>query len=216
MNDAKIKKMTTIGMLCAIAYVLMLTIRIPVVLFLKYEPKDVIISTGGFLMGPMAAFTISFVVSLIEMITTSDTGIIGFFMNVLSSCAFACTASLVYKKAKNLKGAVAGLITGTFVMIAVMLLWNYLITPLYMKIPREQVAPLIFSAILPFNILKGSLNAAITFLIYKPVVKAIRRTNLIPPSESNNEKKTHIGAWIVAFLIIITCIITVLVFNNII
>ena len=49
-----VKRITTIGMLCAIALVVVTFIRIPVVMFLKYEPKDVIITIGGFMLGPMA------------------------------------------------------------------------------------------------------------------------------------------------------------------
>jgi riboflavin transporter FmnP len=67
-------------------------VRIPVVLFLKYEPKDVVITIGGFLLGPMASLIISALVSLIEMFTISDTGPIGCLMNLLSTCSFACTA----------------------------------------------------------------------------------------------------------------------------
>ena len=43
-----VKEMVLIAMLAAIAYVIVACIRIPVVLFLKYEPKDVIITIGGF------------------------------------------------------------------------------------------------------------------------------------------------------------------------
>ena len=43
------KNLTTLAMLCAIAYALVAVCRIPVVLFLKYEPKDVVIAMGGFL-----------------------------------------------------------------------------------------------------------------------------------------------------------------------
>lgn len=214
MSDAKIKKLTTIGMLCAVSYVLMFAVRIPVVLFLKYEPKDVVITIGGFLMGPMTAFTISAVVSIIEMLTTSDTGIIGCVMNVISSCVFACTASVIYKKHKHIKGAVWGLFIGTVVMTSVMILWNYLITPIYMKLPREAVVPLLSTAILPFNLLKGCLNSAIIFLIYKPIVTALRKTNLVP--QNNTSKKSHNGAVAVAVLAIVTCIFAVLVFNGII
>ncbi len=158
MRDERIKKITIIGMLCAVAYVVMVTVRIPVVLFLKYEPKDVIIAIGGFLYGPVTAVIVSLVVSLIELLTVSDTGLIGFLMNVLSSCSFAYIAALVYKKMKNIKGAVIGLATGTVVMCVVMLLWNYMITPLYMNVPRSEVAGLLLPAILPFNLLKGTLN----------------------------------------------------------
>ena len=38
--NSKTKKITTIGMLCAITYVIMAVGRIPVILFLKYDPSD--------------------------------------------------------------------------------------------------------------------------------------------------------------------------------
>lgn len=41
--NSKTKKITTIGMLCAITYVTMAVGRIPVVLFLKYDPSDCIL-----------------------------------------------------------------------------------------------------------------------------------------------------------------------------
>jgi riboflavin transporter FmnP len=137
-------------------------------------------------------------------------------MNVLSSCSFACTAALIYKKAKNLKGAVPGLALGVVVMCCVMLLWNYLITPLYMKIDRSQVASLLLPAILPFNLLKGCLNAAITFLIYKPIVSALRKTNLIVSSQDNSMRKRPTGAIIVSVVILVTCILSILAFKGII
>lgn len=216
MNDTKIKKMTTVGMLCAAAYVIMLVGRIPVVLFLKYDPKDVIIAIGGFVFGPLTAFTISALVGLVEMFTASETGVIGLVMNIISSCSFACTAAFIYKKAKNIKGAALGLVAGVGVMALVMLLWNYLITPLYMKIPREQVVPLLTSAILPFNLLKGCLNSAIVFLIYKPIVRALRKANLLPPSESTAEAKSRVGVILVAVVVLITSVMAVLVMKNVI
>lgn len=85
-------------MLCAIAYALVAVCRIPVVLFLKYEPKDVVIAMGGFMMGPLASLLISTVVSLVEMVTVSDNGFYGLLMNILSTCAFACPAAFIYKK----------------------------------------------------------------------------------------------------------------------
>jgi len=88
MNN-RIKKITMIAMLTALAYVAMLLIKIPVVLFLNYEPKDTVIVIGGFIFGPVTSFIISFVVSLIEMITVSSTGYIGAIMNLISTCAFA-------------------------------------------------------------------------------------------------------------------------------
>ena len=60
-----------------------------------------------------------------------------------------------------------------------MLLWNYWIAPIYMGYPREAVAALLLPAFLPFNLIKGGLNAAITLVLYKPVVTALKRSRLI-------------------------------------
>ena len=85
-------------MLCALAYIAVAFGRIPLVLFLKYDPKDVVITFGGLLFGPLTSFAMAFVVSFIEMLTISDKGLLGFIMNVLSSCSFACMAAFIYRK----------------------------------------------------------------------------------------------------------------------
>ena len=101
-RNRSVKKLVILSMLGAIAYVLMVTIRVPVVLFLKYEPKDVIIAIGGFLYGPLASALVSLLVSLLEMVTVSETGPIGCLMNFISTCSFACTAAFIYKKKHSL------------------------------------------------------------------------------------------------------------------
>ena len=214
--NSKTKKITTIGMLCAIAYAVMAVGRFPVVLFLKYDPKDVIIAIGGFLFGPMTAFAISLITSLLEMVTLSDTGPIGCLMNVLSSCAFACTAAWIYKRRRTLRGAVTGLAAGSVLMVLVMLLWNYLITPLYMGVERSQVAALLLPAFLPFNLVKSALNAAFTMLLYKPVAKALQRTGLTErPSAQAASSKGRLGAMLVSALLVVTGVLVILVFQGV-
>jgi len=65
--------MVILAMLSAIAFVVMCVGRIPILLWLKYDPKDVIIAIGGFLFGPLSALLMSVVVSLVEMITGAAT-----------------------------------------------------------------------------------------------------------------------------------------------
>lgn len=177
----KTKKIVTISMLCAMAYAAVLVGRIPIILFLKYDPKDIIITIGGFIFGPATALFMAVIVSVLEMCTISGTGIIGCIMNIISTCSFACMASLVYQKRKRLSGAVIGLGFGCVSMIVVMLLWNYLITPVYMGYPRQEVAKLLLPAFLPFNLIKSGLNAVITMLLYKPVVGILQRIHLMEP-----------------------------------
>lgn len=211
------REMTTLAMLTAIAYVLVCTIRIPVVLFLKYEPKDVVITIGAFLMGPMAAVISSTVVSLLEMVTISDTGIIGCIMNFLSTCAFACTAAFVYSRRRTQIGAIFGLAIGSVTMTILMLLWNYLITPLYMGVSREDVAALLVPAFLPFNLLKAGLNTAITMLLYKPLVTALRKAGLVSPSQSSAPTSGgRSGALIFSAVLLVTCVLLILVMRGVI
>ena len=209
-----VKEMVLIAMLAAIAYVIMTLVRIPVVLFLKYEPKDVIITIGGFLLGPMAAFITSFVVSLVEMVTVSDTGPIGALMNLLSTCSFACTASLIYKKRHTLSGAIGGLLVGAVVMVGAMILWNWLITPLYMGVERSVVEGMLLTAFLPFNLLKAGLNTALVLVLYKPLVTALRKANLAPSQAKPTGNGTKTGALILGFVLLATCVLLLLVFQG--
>lgn len=202
-------------MLCAIAYVAVVAGRIPLILFLKYDPKDIVIAISGLIFGPFTSFVIAFIVSLIEMFTISENGVLGFIMNIISSCSFACTAAFIYKRKHRLSGAIIGILCGWGCMVCVMLLWNYLITPIYMGYPREEVVRLLLPAFLPFNFIKGGLNAAITMLLYKPVITALRYSGLVEQNKATEKARINIGVILVAFLIIITCILLILSLNGI-
>lgn len=124
MNTGKTKKLATVGMLCALAYIVAAVARIPIVLFLRYDPKDAIIAIGGLVYGLPASLMITLIVSVVQMVTVSGTGILGCVMNIVSSCSFACPAALVCKRRCRLSGAVLGLACGWGCRIVVMMLWN--------------------------------------------------------------------------------------------
>lgn len=205
--NSKTKKITTIGMLCAFAYAATLIGRVPLVLFLKYDPKDIIIAISGLIFDPLTSFSVALIVSLVEMFTISENGILGFLMNVISSCSFACTAAFVYKKKCKISGAIVGLFSGWGCMVLVMLLWNYLITPIYIGYPRDAVVELLIPAFLPFNLIKGGLNAAITMILYKPIVTALKCAHLIETDKLKPKTKLNVGVILIALLIITTCIL---------
>jgi len=209
-SDKTVKNMVLLAMLTAISYTIVALVHVPVAGFLSYEPKDVIITIGGFLLGPLASFMVSALVSLIEMVTFSATGPIGALMNLLSSCSYACTAAFIYKKKRTLYGAIIGLVTGTAVMTGIMLLWNWLITPLYMGVPRDAVEAMLLPTFLPFNLLKAGLNTAFVLGLYKPLVLALRKAQLVAPQESKGQSK--IGVYLLAAGLLATCIFLMLVF----
>ncbi len=188
MNISRTKKLTIMGMLCALAYAAAVIGRVPIVLFLKYDAKDIVIAIAGFLFGPLTSFAVTVIVSVVQMFTTSGTGILGCLMNVVSSCSFACTAAYFYKKRRRLSGAVSGLFAGVICQIAVMMLWNYLVAPIYMGTTREEIVKLLLPAFLPFNVIKGGLNAAGTLLLYKPVVLKV---NIMQIMDNNFYNKSN-------------------------
>ena len=210
------KKMVVLAVMAALAYIVIVVVKVPVVLFLKYEPKDVIITISGFMFGPLASLVTSAVVSLIEMVTVSDTGPIGALMNFIGTSAFACTAAIIYKKFHTIKGAFVGLCISTLLMTIVMLAWNYLITPLYMGMPREAVAELLLPAFLPFNLLKGVLNSALTMLIYKPLSNIMRKANILPETQKSSgggHIKKYAFVYIIAAFVILTCAAVIIIWR---
>lgn len=209
------KTICVLAMLAAIAFLLANTVYVsvfPSAPFLKYEPKDVVITIGGFLYGPLASLFISVVVSLPEVML-SGTGLIGGLMDILSSCSFACVAAYLYKKRHHLTGAIAGLCLGSVLTVGVMLLWNWAISPLYMGVPRHAVEEMLLPVFLPFNLLKAGLNSALVLFLYKPIVTALRRTGLVK-SNSEASGKSKIGVYLLAASLLIVCILLILIFQG--
>ena len=209
------KKLCVLALLASISFIVANSLYIsifPAAPFLKYEPKDVIITIGGFLYGPLASLLVSVVVSLPEMLI-SGTGPIGGAMDILSTCSFACVAALLYKRKHTLSGAVSGLALGSVLMVAAMLLWNWLVTPWYMGVERAMVEGMLVPIFLPFNLLKAGFNSALVLFLYKPVVTALRKAGLV---EGSAQKcgSSKLGIYIFAGILLITCILLVLVIQG--
>ena len=209
-----VKQLVLLAVLSALSYITVCLIRIPAVAFLKYEPKDVVIVMGGFILGPLASLIITGVTALVEMFTISDTGLIGCIMNLLSSACYACTAALVYKHRRTLWGAIGGLALGSVIMVIVMLLWNWLLTPLYMKgVGRQVVEGMLLPVFLPFNALKALLNSALVLCLYKPLITALRKARLVNPPEGRNGG-FKLGLYILAGAVLATGILLLLVLQG--
>ena len=206
--------MAAVAMFSAVSFVAVLVSKVipNVAGFLSYEPKDAVIVIAGLLYGPLTSVLISLIVSFIEMITISSTGPYGFLMNVVSTCAFAVPAAWYYQKHRTQKDAVIGLVIGVLTMAVAMLLWNYIITPFYMGVPRATVAGMLMTVFLPFNLVKGGINAGLTLLLYKPVVNALRAAGLAQPSSSGKEKGSFsAGFTLFAAAVLVTFILLFLV-----
>lgn len=205
------KKITTTGILCAMAMVVNLLIRfpmIPSVPWLCYDPKDIVIVIGGFIYGPMTSFAMSAVCSVLEMYRGGTP--LDIVMNIISTCSFACLAAYIYKRNHTKKGALIGLLCGVIATTVCMTIWNIIVTPVYFGIPRQEVINLLLPGIIPFNLLKSGLNAAITLMLYKSIVTALRNTHMIESHGTNKQDKKGIILFGAFLTITILCIVFIL------
>lgn len=178
------RSITTLGLLTALAYAAMAACKVIPAIggFLSFDLKDTVMAIGGFLFGPVAALCMAVIVPLIEFVTVSDTGWYGLIMNIIATSLFVLPAVILYRRKHDTKHAVIGLTVGGVCLTVGMILWNYIITPLYFGMPRSAVLDLM-PMIIGFNIVKSVCNAALIMLLYPPVSTALRRAHLVAPSK---------------------------------
>ena len=207
-----VKYLVCVAMFVAVSYVAVIAARpIPKVAgFLSYEPKDAVVVIAGFLFGPLTSALVSVLTSLLEL-PSSSTGLYGLLMNVVSTCSFAVPAAWFYLRHRSKKGALISLILGVVCMAACMVLWNYIITPFYMGVPRAQVAGMLASVFLPFNLIKGGINAGLALLLYKPVATALRRSGLAEESSEGAKPRFSPGFTLLAAAVLVTFVLLLLV-----
>ena len=70
---------------------------------------------------------------------------------------------------------------------------------------------MLIPVILPFNLIKGSLNSILVLILYKPIVQALLKSNILRTSDFNiipqENKQTN---YAIVALVIITIILLVL------
>ncbi len=203
-----IKKISIIGVLCALAYLCMFLLKFKVG-FLSFDLKDAFLCIISFMYGPLYGIVSAFLVASLEFLTVSDTGVYGFLMDTISGVAFAGACGFVYKFKRTLKGAIIGSLTAVIFMTAVMLCFNLVITPKYMGVSVSEVAALIPTLFLPFNLIKGLVNMGITLIIYKPITAALKRTGFSATSKSETDKKKSLYLSVCAALIIVISVLII-------
>ncbi len=199
----RLKWVVLTAVFAALSYICLLLIRVPGIAgFLTLDVKDAIITLGAMFLGPISAIMISLVVSLIEMISVSNTEFWGFLMNFLGTAVFSVLASMIYRARRTFSGGVVGLCVAVVSMVAVMLVANIFITPIYRGVPTEAVIALL-PTLFVFNLVKGILNAAVVLFLYKPVSNALKAARFINRRE---QEKLTIDA---KTLIIMACALAI-------
>lgn len=196
--SSRARKITVIGMLSALAYVIMMfDFSVPFMPnFIKMDLSELPALIGAFALGPVEGVLVCLVKNLLHALRTT-TGGVGELSNFILGASFVFTAGMIYKFKKNRKTAIIGSVIGALVMALVSIPSNYFITyPFYMNfMPIEQIIAayqeiisrvggsvnglleclIIFNA--PFTFLKGMCSVIITLLIYKKISPIIKGTN---------------------------------------
>jgi riboflavin transporter FmnP len=179
MKKMSTKTMVAIALFAAMATALMWFPKFPLLPtapFLTYDFSDVPILIGSFALGPVAGFFMVTVKNLLYFITRSQSGLIGTFMNWSTTLLFMFPAAIIYHKVKKNKiSAIVGMVVGTVIFtIAAVYINIYIALPIW-GIPTDNIIPLIKSAVIPFNLLRGLISTTMTVLLYRRVTDLTRR-----------------------------------------
>ena len=187
-STTKVRALTGTAMLGAVAAVLMyLEFPIPIMpAFVKLDVSELPALIASFAYGPVSGILVCLIKNLIKLPSTS-TAAVGELFNFVMGALFVGVAGLIYKRNKTRKGAIVGALLGALVMAVVSVPYNYFIVyPAYVvmyHLPLDAIIGM-YQAInpnvngllacllvfnLPFTFVKGALDAALCFLVYKPL-----------------------------------------------
>lgn len=161
------------ALMTAIAIVLNFFPEIPIPLpfapWLKLDFSFVPLLLLGFTLGPVAAVMALVVTNAVHLLGTT-TGGVGQLANILVGLSFLLPPSLMYRKNRTMKGAVIGTIVGVACMVVMGVLTNrYILVPALLgdKLFDFPMTSYLIQAIVPFNLIKGTINAVLVFILYK-------------------------------------------------
>lgn len=188
------RELVTIGLFSALAYVLMLLESPGYLGFLRIEFSDVPAILGGLGYGPAAGVFIELIKNLIKVLSTKTIGA-GELSNFLVGSAFVIPLSIIYRKWKGKHKLLVGYVVSVISMCIAGMLVNYFITvPIYSNmfggmealigfvggmtpgfLPTiDSMWKLILIGITPFNVVKGTMMAVVSYYVFKLVKKPLQ------------------------------------------
>ena len=178
----------------AVGFVLMLLeFPLPFIIpsFIKLDFSEIPALITAFALGPWYAVLVCLIKNLLHLFMTSSAGV-GELSNFLLGAVFVMTCGYIYKYRKTRKSALISCLIGALSMAVLSVVINYFaVYPAYVKLygmPMEAIIGM-YKAILPaadtlikdllifnlpFTFIKGIIDSAVCFLIYKnlsPIIK---------------------------------------------
>ena len=187
----QVRYLAMTAILSAVATVLMmLSFSVPLVpSFLKMDLSEMPALVASLSMGPWSGVLVCLIKNLINLPMTT-TGGVGELANFLLGVVFVVPAGLIYRFMKNRRGALIATLSGCLIMAIICVPVNYFLTyPVYAKLMPLEVIIGMYQAILPsvngllecllifnvpFTFVRGLIDVAVTFLIYKRISRLIK------------------------------------------
>lgn len=171
------KQMVIMALMCAIGALLSFVEfpLLPGVTWLKFDASNMLAMVVGFGFGPGAGVAVGIVIAIIHGLLMAD--FTGALMNILCVTCFVLPAALMYHKKRTYPVAIVGLVLSIIAATLAAIVGNLILTPMWLGVPLEAVIAMIIPILIPFNLLKGLINAVLTLIIYKSI------SNLITPKK---------------------------------
>ena len=132
---------------------------------ITYDPSNVPAMIGGLAFGPSAGLIIGILSAVARALMSGD--VVGMCMNIVAVVGFVAPASLIYKRKRTTGQLIIGLVVGVIVSVALIIPANLIVWPQFYHVPMDYTLSMIVPLMLPFNLMKATINAVLSFLLYK-------------------------------------------------
>ncbi len=200
MKNSNVKWMVKVSMLGTVAMVLMLLeFPLPFIAppFYEFDFSEVPVLIGTFALGPVAGVVIELIKVLLNLVVNGTiTAGVGEFANFLMGISFSLPAGYIYRRCKDKKHAITGLIAGSIIMVILGGLINlYILIPTYGKALNMPIDAfikmgsaiypginslwkLVLVCVVPFNTIKAIAVSAVTILVYKHISPILKENKI--------------------------------------
>ena len=211
------RNISYVAMFSALGGVLML-LEIPLFFapgFYKIDLSELPVLMSAFYLGPVAGVITELLKVLLKLLLKgTSTAFVGDFANFVVGCTFILPAAVIYHHNKTRRSAIIGMAVGTLCMTVFGSLFNALyLIPKFAELfhlPIDQIVAmgtavnkgitsvptLVLFAVVPFNLIKGIVDSALTYLLYKRVefllFPELRKKEKVQPQvQSKNPTPQH-------------------------
>ena len=184
----RVRVITVTGVLSAVAFLLQLIeIPLPMLMptFIKFDFSDLPALIGSFALGPVCGIVIELIKNVLHALLATGSFGVGELSNFVLGAVFVGVAGCIYRRSRSKKGALIASLTGAIVMAAISFPSNlFIVYPVYYQFMPEETILAAYQTILPgmksiaqsllvfnvpFTFVKGILDVAITFAVYKKI-----------------------------------------------